>query len=157
MRLAGMHKTAPLALALVLYLPVLAQAQATSGSPQTSTAPTIQVFSRETIVDVMVTDAKGQPVHGLTQSDFTIEENGKPQPIRSFKEFGADAAAATKPLPKLPPGFQAVPATGPVQILLSTCAECPRAPRSASFGFRRAACTCCKGLPPTATHWSKPC
>ena len=33
--------------------------------------PTLHVYSRETIVDVLVTDDKGQPVRGLTRSDFT--------------------------------------------------------------------------------------
>ena len=87
-----------------------------------STTPTIQVYARETIVDVTVTDAKGNPVYGLKQSDFTIEENGKPQPIRSFREFGAEPPAPAHILPKLPPGvvtnYRAAPATGPVNILL---------------------------------------
>ncbi len=63
-------------------------------------APTLKVFSRETIVDVTVTDSKGNPIHGLTQADFTVKEDNKPQPIRSFEEFGR----ATPPpaLPKLP-------------------------------------------------------
>jgi VWFA-related protein len=87
-----------------------------------STAPTIQVYSRETIVDVTVTDDKGNPVYSLKQSDFTVEENGKPQPIRSFKEFGDEPPPPAHILPRLPPGvvtnYQAAPATGPVNILL---------------------------------------
>ena len=36
-------------------------------SPQpATTAPTLKVYARETVVDVTVTDAKGNPVHGLT-------------------------------------------------------------------------------------------
>jgi len=72
-------------------------------SPQTS-VPTIKVTTRETVVDVTVTDAKGDPVHGLKQADFTVKEDGKPQPIRSFAEFGSGTpAAATQAPPKLPP------------------------------------------------------
>jgi hypothetical protein len=52
------------------------------GSPTT----TIHVFSRETIVDVIATDDKGNPVRGLTRSDFTILEDKHPQPIRGFSE-----------------------------------------------------------------------
>jgi VWFA-related protein len=107
-----------LALAVALTLP-------TPGRPQTapqSTAPTLRVFSRETIVDVLVTDDKGEPVHGLTQSDFTISEDGHPQPIRSFGEFGAGYTPPPPSLPHRPPyvytNFQATPATGPVNILL---------------------------------------
>ena len=53
---------------------------------QPSAAPTLKVYSRETIVDVTVTDAKGNPVHGLTRDDFTVEEDGHPQPISGFYE-----------------------------------------------------------------------
>ena len=62
---------------------------------QTS-VPTLHVTSREVIVDVEVTDANGKPVHGLKQSDFSIEENGKPQPIRSFEEFGNNPDASRR-------------------------------------------------------------
>jgi VWFA-related protein len=124
-----LRRTILIAIGLTLTLPPLAGGAAATdvkaAAQQTaheSTAPTIQVYSRETIVDVTVTDARGQPVHGLKQSDFTIAENGKPQPIRSFKEFGADPPAPTHALPRLPPGvytnFQAAPTNGPVNILL---------------------------------------
>ncbi len=67
-------------------------------------APTIQVYSRETVVDVIVTDKDGKPVHGLTRADFTVMEDGKPQGIRSFKETVRDRASVAAPLPKLPAG-----------------------------------------------------
>ena len=89
--------------------------------PETS-VPTLHVTSREIVVDVEVTDANGNPVHGLKQSDFSIEENGKPQPIRSFREFGTEIPVAELAPPKLPPGVftnsQSTPASGPVNILL---------------------------------------
>ena len=50
-------------------------------------APTIQVYSREVVVDVEVMDANGRPVHGLTQADITVRENGKEQAVRSFAEY----------------------------------------------------------------------
>ena len=88
---------------------------------QTS-VPTLHVTSREVIVDVEVTDANGKPVHGLKQSDFSIEENGKPQPIRSFREFGTEIPVAEPAAVKLPPGVytnsQSTPLSGPVNILL---------------------------------------
>jgi VWFA-related protein len=92
----------------------------TAGQPDLTT-PTIHIYSRETLVDITVTDDKGHPVHGLTRSDFTITEDGAPQPIRSFQEFGTHTpAAAPQPLPKLPPNvytnLQA--ATGPLTVLL---------------------------------------
>ena len=88
---------------------------------QTS-VPTLHVTSREIVVDVMVTDASGNAVRGLKQSDFTIEENGKPQSIRSFREFGSEIPVAEPAAPKLPPGVytnsQSTPVSGPVNILL---------------------------------------
>jgi len=86
-----------------------------------SAVPTLQVYSRETVVDVTVTDKDGKPVHGLSQADFTVKEDGKEQPIRSFAEFGTAATAATAP-PKLPPhvytNLQPPPASGALNILL---------------------------------------
>ena len=90
-------------------------------TPDTPTsAPTIQVYSRETIVDVLVTDDKGHPVHGLSRSDFTISEDGNPRPIRSFSEYSKDAPSPP-PRPLLPNTFtnaHTLPAGGPVQVFL---------------------------------------
>lgn len=87
--------------------------------------PTIQVYSRETIVDVSATGKDGKPVHGLTRADFLVLEDGREQSIRSFEESGA-GGTATQPTPeeveKLPPHVytnrQAALATGPVNIIL---------------------------------------
>ena len=91
------------------------------GTAQESNVPTLHVTTREIVVDVMVTDDKGNPVHDLKQSDFMIEENGKPQSIRSFREFGTETQAV-ETAPKLPLGVytnsQSTPASGPVNILL---------------------------------------
>jgi VWFA-related protein len=95
----SLTKPALTPLLLLLALPALAQ------SPQpapTATATTLKVYARETVVDVTVTDAKGNPVHGLKQEDFTLQEDAKPQPIRSFQEYGTETEP---PLPKLPPNI----------------------------------------------------
>jgi VWFA-related protein len=48
-------------------------------------------------VDVVVTDAKGKPVPGLSRADFQLLEDGKEQPITNFSGFsGAVAASATE-------------------------------------------------------------
>ncbi len=38
------------------------------------------------VLDVVVTDSGGAPVSGLTQDDFRVEEDGKPQKVSSFQE-----------------------------------------------------------------------
>ena len=45
-------------------------------------------------LDVSVLDKHRQPVRGLTQKDFTILEDGKPQPIVGFSTFDMDNAEA---------------------------------------------------------------
>jgi VWFA-related protein len=114
------NTTLTLVLFTILGAPCLAfETWVYAQSPQPTPAPTLKVYARETIVDVTVTDSKGNPVHGLTQSDFTIKEDNKPQPIRSFEEFGTQTA---KILPKLPPGvytnLQPPPSSSAVNILL---------------------------------------
>lgn len=45
---------------------------------------TIRTNTRLVVVDVVVTDKKGQPVTGLKPENFTLEENGKKQKISVF-------------------------------------------------------------------------
>ena len=53
---------------------------------QTTKTTTLHVSVRRVVVDVVVTDQKGKPVKGLTENDFQVLEDGKPQQIRSFDE-----------------------------------------------------------------------
>lgn len=109
--------SALLALTFVLTLPANVPAQ----PPAPPAVPTIQVYSRETIVDILVSDSQGRPVRGLPKSAFTIKEDGKPQPIRSFGEFDVETTAPVI-APTLPSSvrtnLQAAPTTGPVNIIL---------------------------------------
>jgi VWFA-related protein len=115
-----------LALTAVLAFACHGRAQ----TPQPSAPETLQVYSRETIVDIVVTDDKGRPVHGLKQSDFSVAEDGNPEPIRSFKESGLGLTVA-RAQPKLPPGMytndHAAPANGPVNIILIDSLNSPNA------------------------------
>ena len=56
-------------------------------------------------LDVSVLDKHRQPVRGLTQADFTILEDGKPQPIVGFSAFDMDddAPAVTGWMRDVPP------------------------------------------------------
>ena len=108
-----------------LYLTALlafSTAHVPAQSKDQSSVPTLKVTSRETVVDVTVTDAKGNPVHGLKQSDFTVKEDGKVQSIRSFEEFDSNTPTATQAPPKLPPNTytnqQPPPASSAINILL---------------------------------------
>jgi VWFA-related protein len=75
-------------------------AVARSGAAQDSgQTGTLQVYSRLTIVDVTASDAIGNPVHGLQQSDFAILEDGKPQPIRNFEEVSSQDVLPPRQMP----------------------------------------------------------
>ena len=48
-------------------------------------------------LDVTVLDKTGKPVRGLTKDDFTLLEDGKPQPIEAFTEIDVPEAVHTGP------------------------------------------------------------
>ncbi|MGO9404469.1 MAG: VWA domain-containing protein [Terriglobales bacterium] len=87
------------ALAAIIGVPTILPAQeSTSEIP----SATIRANTRLVLVDVVVTDKKGQPITGLKAEDFTMEENGKKQKISVFVPPGA--ANGPKPAPA-PPGI----------------------------------------------------
>jgi VWFA-related protein len=94
-----------------------------TGQPPSPGATTLKVTSRLTQVSITATDANGHPVHGLTQSDFAVKEDGKSQPIKNFEEFGTAKPAPPAPVPQLPPNVYTnaqpqAPTTGAVNVLL---------------------------------------
>lgn len=113
------------ALALFAFAAASVAQQATS--PQ-QTAPdsggaTIKVTSRLTLVDVTATDSKGKPVQGLVESDFAVKEDGKPQPIKNFEEYGTERPAAQAVTPPLPPNVYTnaqppAPTTGAANVFM---------------------------------------
>ncbi len=114
--------------------PAAAPPSAAPAAAPTATAPTVNVFTREVVVDVNVTDSKGNPVHDLTRDDFTVTEDGKPIVPRSFREHRSDEpppAAAEPPGPPLPPNTfsnAGVPETiRPLYILLLDALDTPPA------------------------------
>jgi VWFA-related protein len=52
--------------------------------PPQRAAGTVKGDVTAVLIDVVVRDKKGQPVHDLTQADFEVIEDGVPQPIGSF-------------------------------------------------------------------------
>jgi VWFA-related protein len=83
-------------------------ASALPGGPEKANAPSdISVFHADTqlvVMDVSVTDAKGNPVKGLQSGDFTLLENGKPQAIRVFEAHGSQTQNPGVAETSLPPG-----------------------------------------------------
>jgi VWFA-related protein len=99
--------------AMALALPLPAQGPAAeeirirSGPYVPETPGAIRVESALVEVAVVVRDARGAPVRGLTQNDFQIFDNGKPQKIAAFSvETAATRAAATS----APPSVSSAPA-----------------------------------------------
>jgi VWFA-related protein len=82
-------------LALCIASAGFAQQSGTPAPPQLVQRP---ASGRETAqgamrLDVLVTDAAGQPVSGLTQQDFTLLDNKKPRPILSFRAVDGTVGA----------------------------------------------------------------
>ncbi len=75
---------------------------AKTASPKS--AGTFSTTSRNVVLDVIVTDSTGKPIHGLNAHDFTVLENGTAQRVKGFEEHRPDAepAKASAP-PSLPP------------------------------------------------------
>jgi VWFA-related protein len=110
------RRTALLGLLAAVVLPQsIAQSPLAVGSLTTGT--------KLVVVDVVVTDAKQNPVHSLTASDFSVFENGAPERIKSFEEHSANTAKAEPPL-NLPPGtftnYTSVPNAALNILLLDT-------------------------------------
>jgi VWFA-related protein len=65
---------------------------ASVGPDAAAQSPTFKSTTRVVLVDVVVTDGHGQPVHDLKTPDFTVLDNGAPQSIVAFEEHRADTA-----------------------------------------------------------------
>ena len=65
--------------------------------------PTFRSTTRLVQVDVVVTDKAGNPITGLKQEDFTVFQDGKPQPVRAFEAHVlTPEARKTRVVPTLP-------------------------------------------------------
>jgi VWFA-related protein len=89
-----MHRALSICAALAVCLPSFAHPQ--QPAPALSTArPPAQPAAVGIQLDVTVTDKSGNPVSGLSQSDFTLLDNGQPAKIVSFHAYDP----ATPPVP----------------------------------------------------------
>jgi VWFA-related protein len=94
------------------------QSQAQNSASQT---PTIKSEVRIVLVDVVVTQGKGEPVGGLHKEDLKVSEDGKPQTISFFEEHtGGRISPVT--LPPEPPdvytNYPAIKTTDSINVLL---------------------------------------
>jgi VWFA-related protein len=77
------------------------------GSTSSSTTPSLVLHSSAqlVVVDVVVQDEGGHPVHGLKPQDFQLNEAGVPQTLSHFEEHSSQGPSApVRSLPPLPPG-----------------------------------------------------
>ena len=109
----------------VFLLLAVASVQAQTSEPQTSNSngqvPTIKTEARAVVVDVVVTQGKGEPVLGLHKEDFQVREDGNAQTISFFQEHtGGTVSPIT--LPTMPPGvytnFPTIKTTDSINVLL---------------------------------------
>src|SRR5881275_2542879 len=76
----------PIAYILCVLVVVAVRAQQPSqNSGNAGSKLVFQTTTRAVVLDVVVTDSAGRPVHDLTKADFRIVENGAPQEIASFE------------------------------------------------------------------------
>jgi VWFA-related protein len=109
------------------FIPCAAQSAASVAPTAQQSAPagvtTLHTGTKLVVVDIVVRDKSGQPVHGLTRSDFLLSESGEPQTLKSFEEYAKPGTPVALPqMPTLPPGlftnFTPVAGKGPLNVLL---------------------------------------
>ncbi len=81
---------------LILLFALTATAQ--QEPPRTAMSEVIEV--QLTNLDVVVTDAQGNFVPGLTQKDFEVLEDGKPREITNMSEYRRMSMEAVQPVPR---------------------------------------------------------
>jgi VWFA-related protein len=93
-----------------------------SASQQEPLVPTFHATSRLVLVDVVVTDKKGEFIQELKPGDFTVLEDGKPQRISGFSAHSSLKNAPPEPKLQLPPNqytnFSSQPLDRPVTVVL---------------------------------------
>ena len=79
------------------------QAQQAAPAQTQGTAPVLRAAVNEVLVPVVVRDARGQSVGGLTKDDFQVFDNGKAQAITGFTIVHRDIESATANSPAARP------------------------------------------------------
>jgi VWFA-related protein len=89
---------------LTLFVLTAASLDSQTAAPDSGSAmPAFKAQARLVLLDVVVTNGKGEPVPGLRQEDFQVLEDGKPQKLLLFEEHKGAASIPVK-LPPISPG-----------------------------------------------------
>ena len=92
----------------IVLLPLLGGALLTAQSgdvvPTNASVPTFKAGTHLVAVDIVATNAKGDPITGLKQQDFEVLEDGKRQSIATFEEHSGTAISPIE-LPPMPPNI----------------------------------------------------
>jgi VWFA-related protein len=105
----------------VFLLLVVSSIQAQAPQSQTpNSASTIRSEVRLVLVDVVITQGKGEPVVGLHREDFQVSEDGRPQTISFFEEHtgGTVSAVALPPPPDVYTNYPTIRTTDSINVLL---------------------------------------
>jgi VWFA-related protein len=115
-------------LAVIPLFCALSLQSQTSPPDSGNTVATIKTKVRLVLVDVVVTNGKGDAVTGLHKDDFQVLEDGKPQAISTFEEHHGPPPTQIK-LPTLPPhvytNFPATQTADSVNVLLLDALNTP--------------------------------
>ncbi|MGH9587774.1 MAG: VWA domain-containing protein, partial [Acidobacteriaceae bacterium] len=92
---------------------------------------TLKTSVNRVLVDVVVTDAHGNAVHGLRKSDFTVAEDRVPQKVLAFDAHSFDTMTYVPPkMSKLAAGsyvnLPATPERGPLYVLYFDMVNIPQ-------------------------------
>jgi len=113
---------------LALGVSLATPTQSHSAQEDKTPIPTLKTRARLVLVDVVVTDSKGEPVSGLKKEDFDVSEDGKTQTVSGFEEHKGAPPKQIK-LPPMPPevytNFPVVQAADSVNILLLDALNTP--------------------------------
>ncbi len=115
-------------LCLVVLVSVVSLQSQTAPSDSGNSVATLKTKVRLVLVDVVVTNGKGEAVSGLHKDDFQVFEDGKPQTISTFEEHHGAPPTQIK-LPPLPPhvytNFPATQKADSLNVLLLDALNTP--------------------------------
>jgi VWFA-related protein len=119
---------------LVFCLSMAASSQSQTSAPNnTNSTPTLKTRARLVVVDVVVTNNKGEPVPGMKKEDFEVSEDGKPQTVSVFEDHRGAPPTQIK-LPPMPQGvytnFPITQSADSVNIILLDALNTPSSDQS---------------------------